>query len=87
MSIPPHKLPKHKDVTDFDIGPNRVSLVRLTDENRANMVEFVLSQYDYTCSICGEPIAEPDRDTSVCAGWDNGKMLIAHRACFAQTGA
>lgn len=46
------------------------------------IVSAQLSQYDYTCSICGKTVEGADKDLSICAGWDNGKMLIAHRACF-----
>ena len=53
--------------------------------SRASIVDAQLAQYDYTCSICGKPVEGADQALSICAGWDNGKMLMAHRACWQET--
>ena len=50
--------------------------------SRDSIVDAQLSQYDYTCIICAQPIEGADQGLSICAGWDCDKMLIAHRACW-----
>lgn len=51
----PLKLPKQKDVKEFDYGEVHAAIVKLTPENREYMSQVAMSMYlGESCKYCGK---------------------------------
>ena len=66
----PHNMPRQEDVTELDLGNTRVSVVKLTNENREYMLEVALSMYlGERCKYClKEYTTLKDLENTVWAG-------------------
>lgn len=78
----PLKLPKQEDVTDIDLGNVHVSVVKLTDENRAGVLEVVMSMYlDDVCMYCLRNFTREELKTAKWAH-PNEHGRIVHAECW-----
>jgi hypothetical protein len=76
------KLPKQEEVTDFDLGGLKASVVELTDENRPHVLEAVLSMYmDDKCMYCRRNFSYEEVKKSVVAH-ENPYGRIVHKECW-----
>ena len=79
----PLHLPRTEDVTEIELGNRRVEVVRLTDENRPEILRFVMSMYlGEQCKYCGK-VYETLKDLhgTVFAGYhEHGRL--ACRTCW-----
>lgn len=76
------KLPKTSEVIEVDMGRMKASVIELTDENHAHVLEMVLSMcLGEQCQFCLRRFETlDDLKGSVWAPWEHGR--IAHKPCW-----
>ena len=83
--INPLGLPRIEDITELDIADHHISIVTITDENRATLAEAALSMYaNEPCRICGITLTMDDlRNGAVFAGYNvDNSVRSAHLSCW-----
>lgn len=78
-------LPRAEEVQEYDLGTHQIRLVKITQSNKAHLLDAALSTYTgEPCRICGKVISMDDmRDGAVFAGYsaDNAARAV-HAQCW-----
>lgn len=82
------RLPKQEEVTEYNLGDMKASLIELTDENRQAVAEMALSMYlGEKCKYClREFFTLDDLKDAVYAGYhEHGR--VACKSCWQSNNA
>lgn len=75
-------LPKQEDVSEFNLGSAKASVIKLTDENRPAVLDMVISMYmDDVCMYCMRNFTFEEVKQSVVTH-PNPHGRIAHKECW-----
>jgi len=73
----PHKLPRQEDVTEINLGNNKVVIAKTTDESKDYLVELALSMYlGEKCKYCLREFKTLDdlNDTVYAGDHEHGRL-------------